>query len=148
MGPGCIFNDQCDIHVLRLILFSGMQTPNGQVVQHETKVKFKAWTALKKKPAFNRMVYNNWNEDTLEEIREFICDPAALEEAQKVMNDVCKKLELWMKKKKVSKSTHFLNLSDNASMMSNSNIPNQGHQTPDMKLDWKPSPNEIFQTLK
>ena len=39
MGPSHIFNDQCGIHVLRLILFSRMQTTNGQVTQTTFKTK-------------------------------------------------------------------------------------------------------------
>ena len=103
---------------------------------------------MKKKPAFNRMVESKWNEDTLEEIREFICDPTALEEAQKVMIDVHKKLKLWMKQKKMSKSTCFLNSPDNASMMSSSNEFSQCHQTPDAKVDRKSSLDDTVQTVR
>ena len=112
------------------------------------KGKFKPWTALKKKPAFNRVVENDWDEDTLEEIREFICDPSALEEAQKVMLDVRKKLKLWMKQGKISQSAYFLNSSDNASMMSNVTNSTKGHETPDRKTEKKAPPDISAQATK
>ena len=60
MEPSHIFNDQCDIHVLRLIFSSRTQTTDGQVAKPKTKMKFvQPWSLLKKKPIFNRTAENN-----------------------------------------------------------------------------------------
>ncbi len=80
------------------------------------KPKEISWKTCKKKPSFNCEVFHSWNEHTLEEIQDFLTDPANDRMAKHIMHEIRTSIRKWIRSGKLPKAHHFHNSLDNESM--------------------------------